>query len=85
MEQAIQITDSDATNANTLSPRLDTKPFMEASLPTIKNCFGELSGDGIESTALRKADYNYIAAYACFFESASTNVVRTAGSPRIKS
>jgi hypothetical protein len=46
-EQATQTTDSRATNAKTLSRRLDTESFMEASLPAIQNCFGELSGDGI--------------------------------------
>jgi len=49
-----------ATNGKTLSRRLDTESFMEVFLPAIQNCFGELSGDGTASTALRKADYEPI-------------------------
>jgi hypothetical protein len=46
IEEATQRTERAATNGKTLSLRLDTESFMEASLPTIQNCFGELSGDG---------------------------------------
>jgi hypothetical protein len=60
MEQATQATEKAATSGKTLSRRLDTESFMEASLPAIQNCFGELSGDGIAATALRKADYGPI-------------------------
>jgi hypothetical protein len=56
MEQASQATESDATDAKALNRRLDTKSFMEAP-SQLELCFGELSGEEIASTALRKADY----------------------------
>jgi hypothetical protein len=58
MEQATATSESDAIDAKRPTRRLDTKSFMEASLPAKRTALVSCQEKRIASTALRKADYS---------------------------